>query len=100
MNEQEFKYVPVTKRTDKKSERNIGRIKNLPCAICGFPPPSDAHHIVSRGAGGGDDLPNIISLCRAHHNEVHSKGKKTFYRTHKHQIMSHRETFSLPKARF
>jgi hypothetical protein len=28
----------------------------------------DVHHIVSRGAGGGDEKENLICLCRVHHD--------------------------------
>lgn len=31
----------------------------------------DAHHITSRGAGGGDNLANGILLCRRHHTMAH-----------------------------
>jgi hypothetical protein len=30
----------------------------------------DAHHIITRGAGGPDDRKNLISLCRKHHMEA------------------------------
>lgn len=30
------------------------------------------HHIKTRGAGGTDDLDNLICLCHRHHMEVHS----------------------------
>lgn len=38
----------------------------------------DAHHIRTRGAGGGDEPDNVIPLCRQHHIEVHSQGAKSF----------------------
>ena len=31
-------------------------------------PGLDPHHITTRGAGGEDELENIISLCRHHHD--------------------------------
>jgi hypothetical protein len=31
----------------------------------------DAHHITSRGAGGGDEPANCILLCRRHHQMAH-----------------------------
>jgi 5-methylcytosine-specific restriction endonuclease McrA len=37
---------------------------------------TDVHHIVSRGAGGGDTMDNMILLCRRHHNLAH-QGKIT-----------------------
>lgn len=31
----------------------------------------DAHHVRSRAQGGSDDLANLVTLCRNHHNYVH-----------------------------
>ena len=31
----------------------------------------DVHHIDTRGSGGDDVLPNLICLCRKHHNAAH-----------------------------
>lgn len=30
----------------------------------------DPHHIVTRGAGGNDELTNLITLCRKHHDQA------------------------------
>jgi len=35
--------------------------------VCTFPG-LDPHHIRTVGAGGGDELENIIALCRCHHD--------------------------------
>jgi hypothetical protein len=32
----------------------------------------DPHHIVHKGAGGEDTKPNLITLCRRHHNLAHA----------------------------
>lgn len=45
---------------------------------CGAKPPNDAHHIKTRGSGGGDYDYNICSLCRACHSNLHSQGILTF----------------------
>lgn len=45
----------------------------LPCAICDRPPPSDAAHVRSRGAGGKDEG-NVVALCRAHHRAMDDIG--------------------------
>jgi len=37
----------------------------------------DAHHVRTRGAGGGD-VANVIPLCRLHHDMLHMKGKSWF----------------------
>lgn len=52
----------------------ITYLKNRPCAACGRLY-VDVHHIVSRGAGGGDVLNNLIPLCREHHTEIHQIGQ-------------------------
>ena len=36
----------------------------------------DAHHIKTKGSGGGDNPENLITLCRGHHNDAHA-GKIT-----------------------
>lgn len=46
----------------------------MPCAACGIRQGIDAHHVRTRGSGGGDELSNLISLCRVHHTEVHILG--------------------------
>jgi len=38
---------------------------------------ADAHHMVSRGAGGAD-AENVVPLCRVHHSEFHQMGVNTF----------------------
>jgi len=54
-------------------------VNNLFCriALCGNYSAAP-HHIKSRGAGGGDEPGNLMALCTAHHNEVHTIGRKTF----------------------
>lgn len=61
-------------------------IASLPCQVCNRPGPSDVHHWKTRGAGGTDDLENLVSLCRNHHMEFHSTGRKTFWHKHKEAI--------------
>jgi len=56
-------------------------IMNKKCCICGKP--SDLHHITKIGMGGNRDDTiheglEVISLCRSHHQEVHSIGEKEF----------------------
>jgi len=47
------------------------------CMICAREG-ADVHHWITRGAGGGDDPDNLVSLCREHHNLVHQLGRETF----------------------
>ena len=50
--------------------------RTLPCVACGRRPPSDPHHVLSRGAGGKDA--DTCSLCRRCHDLLGSIGSKTF----------------------
>lgn len=36
----------------------------------------EIHHVVTRGAGGGDDT--AVPLCSIHHEEWHKAGRETF----------------------
>jgi predicted restriction endonuclease len=47
------------------------------CEICKMNP-VEIHHIKTRGAGGTDEVFNLIALCHEHHTEVHKTGVKTF----------------------
>lgn len=50
----------------------------MSCRVCGAQS-IDRHHIISKGAGGSDNVVNIIHLCRKHHSECHSIGRETFF---------------------
>jgi 5-methylcytosine-specific restriction endonuclease McrA len=65
------------KKKPLRKKSNLDLIKKQGCKVCGKRN-VDAHHIVSRGAGGGDELSNLIALCREHHTEIHTIGKETF----------------------
>ena len=45
-------------------------VKQLPCAVCGSPPPSDAHHVIHDrfGTRKASDF-EVIPLCKAHHQD-------------------------------
>lgn len=66
----------------------LGRFRELPCMACGKYPPSEAHHIRTRGAGGGDDYFNILPLCNSCHTgsrfSWHQGGSVSFLIRHKH----------------
>ncbi len=49
-----------------------------PCAICGKTDGTVAHHVKTRGSGGGDVRENLAVLCGQHHNEIHARGTETF----------------------
>lgn len=56
----------------------IKRIGSLPCVACGANPPNHAHHIKTRGSGGGDYPWNLMPLDFKCHTEVHQIGLKKF----------------------
>lgn len=51
------------------------------CCICGNEQ-VDRCHIKSKGAGGGTDDFNLVSMCRKHHQEQHRIGVISFYHRH------------------
>lgn len=62
----------------KKPRRKVDRqflnsFYRQQCRACGRVG-CDPCHIKSRGAGGGDEIGNVIGLCREHHTEQHAKG--------------------------
>ena len=62
----------MNKRTKKYSARH------LICEACTRRPAGPAHHIKSRGAGGGDDVSNLLSLCGECHTRIHTEGEGRF----------------------
>lgn len=61
-------------------------VKRLPCAVCGAPPPSDAHHCIHDryGVRKASDC-SVIPLCKTHHQDgpeaIHN-GKETWRAKH------------------
>lgn len=69
-------------------EALLDQVRALPCLACASRDPhgarsaigedwvrSHAHHVISRGAGGGDVPENVMPLCVEHHNQWHLYGK-------------------------
>lgn len=50
----------------------------VPCAVCASEA-VDIHHIKFRSQGGGDDIENLIGLCRRCHDTAHGKNPRTQY---------------------
>jgi len=67
-----------------KNPELLKEIKSKRCEVCGEPPPSDPHHIKSRGAGGDDIPDNLLALCRDHHTEIHMIGISRFMNKYPH----------------
>lgn len=64
----------------------VGAVKSLPCAVCGAPGTSDAHHCIHDRFGTRRPCDcNVIPLCRKHHTEgpeaIHN-GKQTWRDKH------------------
>lgn len=62
----------------KEVEINVlDLVRKQRCFICHRAGPSDPHHIKTRGAGGQNELRNIIPLCRICHTKIHQIGIKS-----------------------
>lgn len=71
---------PVPKPQRKTDEALLERVRSQPCAACGSPAPSDASHLISRGAGGPDSRWNVAPHCRECHSLWHQLGPMRFVR--------------------
>lgn len=54
-------------------EKLLAKIRKRPCVICRITP-SDAAHILTKGAGNPDVEWNLLPLCRQHHTIQHQYG--------------------------
>ena len=81
-----------------ESQANLDLMRSYACHVCGVTP-VDVHHVRTKGAGGGDDLNNLISLCRVCHTKVHQMGVKTFWKKYGEAIAWFRERKKLPPVR-
>jgi len=66
--------------------RHLEAVKGLPCAVCGSPPPSQAHHVIcGRYGSHKPDHRQTIPLCAKHHQDgmeaIHS-GKESWVAKH------------------
>jgi hypothetical protein len=74
----------------KRDPKFVEQIRNLRCLACGSWP-SEAHHVKSRGAGGGDDWFNLLPLCQGCHTQngdgyAWHRGKILFLKNHPHVL--------------
>lgn len=64
------------KRAMTSAERaHVGKVKSLPCSVCGATGPSDAHHIRQ------SQHFTVVALCRECHSNWH--GTKALWRVRK-----------------
>jgi hypothetical protein len=59
------------------SRARVAFVKALPCCICGGGPCDNAH-LGNGGMGRKSDYPNIVPLCRTHHQRLHRIGLDAF----------------------
>ncbi|WP_411975968.1 hypothetical protein [Sulfitobacter faviae] len=83
----------AARRASKQGQADLaymGLVKQLPCCICGSPPPNDAHHCRSQPSAGEphayEQLPaagrrsgdrDTIPLC---HWDCHQEGPESYHR--------------------
>lgn len=66
----------------------IQSVKMQPCVACKPGEqkwPTEAHHVITRGAGGKNEPDNLMPLCKFHHTGVggwHQLGRFTFISNH------------------
>jgi hypothetical protein len=60
----------------------LAEMRKLRCLACGHPPPSEVHHIKTRGSGGGDEFFNVMPVCRGCHQAWHKMGMQSFIQRH------------------
>lgn len=88
---------PLSKPTRYRNANNLKRMRQYDCFVCGYHGPNDPDHIQSVGAGGGDQLENINTLCRRCHIIRHSIGIKRFIERYYSVITQTREKLELPE---
>lgn len=65
----------ISKPSRKRSEKILEIVRKQPCVVTKRTP-SDPAHIRSRGAGGPDELWNLMPLSRSMHSLQHRLGWK------------------------
>jgi len=78
------------------------KVRNSPCIVTGTPPPSDCHHVKSKGSFGADVAWNLCPLTRELHQEFHKIGIETFankYEKFKNWLLANGWTFESGKWR-
>lgn len=68
----------------------LNKIREIRCLACGAFP-AEAHHILPRSQGGGDDWYNVIPLCANHHTQngvghAWHRGKISFLKNYPHVL--------------
>lgn len=64
-------------------------VEDVCCQACRSFGSIDIHHIKYRSQGGGDDIQNLIALCRPCHEKAHTRELSAAYLTHLQQQAIH-----------
>lgn len=71
--------TPLPKIKPYRSREGLGRYRELHtvCEIpgCGRAAAKTPHHLKTRGAGGGDEWGNLMSLCPICHTRAHTEAE-------------------------
>lgn len=65
-----FEWLEKPVRVRDESVLDWARQRGV-CEVCGKHRPTEPHHVKSKGAGGGDERSNVVSICRTCHDSVH-----------------------------
>jgi hypothetical protein len=55
-----------------RSRSHLALVRDLPCAYCSAPPPSDPHHYGPHGTGTKTSDYRVVPLCRVDHDRFHA----------------------------
>ncbi len=82
-----------------KDPELLATVRKLHCMGCGMEGPGaiHAHHVIPRGAGGGDIATNVMPLCGACHYKIHFIGH--YNMAQEHMVVKHWLKFSGNYAR-
>lgn len=73
---------PKPKR--KVDRKLLDSFKTKPCAVLNKDCIGEvcAHHVKTKGSGGGDVVENLLALCVRHHRDIHDMGSYSFMQIH------------------
>lgn len=65
-------WKPAKKGPSVQTRTNVKRRDGERCRYCGSADSLTIHHVLYRSEGGDHNERNLITLCRTHHDMVHS----------------------------
>lgn len=64
-------YKESSVPSSKSKWNKIFQLRGVKCEVCNFDDVIEVHHLVSKKAGGSDEVNNLIILCPNHHSLLH-----------------------------